>query len=152
MISQRTEIPDWVIRLRYFGILALWGLFFTLILRDYFAYPYDSSQPYGQNTPGTLPIILTLMGVELVVLIAILRPQSYAESWRRMVLALLIFAPWTMLSFIATMHAGGIITLHTLWLLVLSASLLLLGFISVLTNLFRTKAQQPKPKTNLTPN
>ena len=55
-------------------------------------------------------------------LLAILRPWSYDRSWGRALVAWILLAPWNALSMIMSMHQGGIIVLHWMWL-----CLLLLG-------------------------
>jgi hypothetical protein len=86
---------------------------------------------YGENLPGEAVRTLILLTVEVLVLHGILRPHSYRHSWRRALLALAAFAPWTFLYFVAGQHAGLINTDHLLWLACIVVSLMWLTMLSV---------------------
>jgi hypothetical protein len=77
----------------------------------------EGTRAYGHNQFGALANGIMLTVLELVVLLAILRPWSYDRSWGRSLVAALLLLPVTAFSMLMTMHAGGIITLHFLWTL-----------------------------------
>ena len=93
--------------------------------------PFDptltDTRRYGHNHEGALPQMAALALAELAVLYLVLAPGSAVRSVWRAVVALLMFAPWTLFSLFMTMHAGGIVGLHALWLLVVD-----LGIVVVL--------------------
>ena len=112
-----------------FGLLVLWFVttywMFQLNLADTFNPSLAGTTAiYGHSGPDDLKNMIILSAIELVVLYLILRPWSYQRSWSRSFMALLLFAPWTVLSMIVSMHTGSILTLHWLWLLVLDIVLL----------------------------
>ncbi len=59
---------------------------------------------------------LVRLTIEVLVLFAILRPISYAQSWQRALAALGLLLPWTFFNFVAGQHAGPVSTSHTFWL------------------------------------
>ena len=75
------------------------------------------SIPYGHNHAGDLNVVIMTMAVEITVLFLILRPLSYNLSWGRVLLALILAVPLTLLSLISTMHAGFVIITHAMWCL-----------------------------------
>lgn len=107
--------------------VALWAITAALMTRSYLQDPYDPSRTgtsaYGHNHQGALLHGLGLSLVELIVLLAVLRPWSYLRAWPRALGALALLVPWTGLSALLTMHAGGVVALHLAWLLVLVGTL-----------------------------
>jgi hypothetical protein len=100
--------------------------------------PYDPARTgtaaYGHNGEGGLSFGLALTGVEALVLLVALRPWSYtARSWARPLVTLGAALPWTLLSALLTMHAGGIIAIHLLWLLAAVVALAALTVATALT-------------------
>ncbi len=75
------------------------------------------SRAYGQNLPGELTRNLLMMAVETMVLLAILRPWSFRNSWGRASIAWVIVTPYALLYFAVTMHSGPISTAHAFWLI-----------------------------------
>lgn len=65
-----------------------------------------------------------VLSVEVLVLYLILRPWSYCASWGRAAVAFLLFAGWTVLGGIGTMHSGRIGTFHWAWLFLVTMGLL----------------------------
>jgi hypothetical protein len=114
---------------RVAALPALWAITAALMVRDHVADAYDSTRTgtdsYGHNHDGALLQGLGLTLLELVIIYALLRPRTYERSWSRPLGALFLLVPWTGLSMIMTMHAGGIVALHFLWL----ASLVLILFV-----------------------
>lgn len=100
--------------------------------RDYLADPpsaaWVGTQAYGHNHEGALVQGLVFTAIELVVLLALLRPWSYDRAWGRALVTLLLLAPWTLFAMMMTMHAGGVLVLHFLWLALLCV-LVLLGLV-----------------------
>lgn len=111
-------------RARYLALVGAWVATVLLAIRDDALDPYDPSlegtAQYGHNSEGVLGLVLPLTVVELVVALAILRPASYRASWLRAGAAFLVFAAWSVVSLLATMHAGGVIALHALWVMALA--------------------------------
>jgi len=112
------------IRARYLALVGAWAATAILALRDDALDPYDPSlvgtAQYGHNSEGILAFVLPLTVVELAVALAILRPASYHASWLRAGAAFLVFAAWSLVSLMATMHAGGVMALHALWVMALA--------------------------------
>lgn len=91
-----------------------------MMVRSYLGDPPDPSREgtaaYGHNHAGALVDGLLWSASEVVILYAILRPWSYRRSWGRAAGALALLLPWTAMSMVLTMHAGGVVVLHFLWL------------------------------------
>lgn len=98
--------------------LAMATAFWMVI--DYLADPFEPSlsgiSAYGHNHQGALIQGLVLTAIEFAAVSLILRPWSRPPSWRRAASALALFLPWTAFSLFLTMHAGGVMTVHFLWL------------------------------------
>jgi len=131
---------------RRFSILGpaiLWLLLLALMIQDWVADPYNpglrSTAAYGHNQEGALFQGVLWSTMELAVLYVILRPWSFRASWGRVLLALLLFLPWTSVSVMAVMHSGGVFVLHVFWLLVVSFSLIAVALASGLQALLRKK-------------
>lgn len=107
-----------ILRIGWLPLLAV--LTAAAMIRSWIGDPYrpevELRDQYGHNGEGALVRGLVLVAIELVVLLAILRPWSYHRSWGRALAAAIALAPWTLLSTVLTMHAGGVISLHALWL------------------------------------
>lgn len=67
--------------------------------------------------------MLQRSAIETALLVAILRPWSFVRSRGRLVLALAVFVPWTLLRLVVGMHAGPIALRHDLWLLLVCLGL-----------------------------
>ena len=61
------------------------------------------------------------------------------RSWRRSGLTLLLAAPWSAYSLLLTMHGGGVIALHLLWMLVLVGILTVLAIAGALSALVSSR-------------
>lgn len=120
--------------MRIVGLLLLWAATVAAMIYDHLSDPFDATRvgtdAYGHNTPGTLGVCLGATFLELMLILMILRPDSYLRSWGRPIVALLVLAPLIGLSLMMAMHAGNILLLHLLWLLVLAALCVLLVLIS----------------------
>lgn len=129
---RNTPGPGWALRVA--GLACLWLAVVVMMVRDDLRDPFNAALEgtarYGHNHEHALVegILWTLS--ELVLLYAILRPWSYRRSWGRALGALALLVPWTGLSMVMTMHAGGIVALHFLWLLLVTllvAGVLVIG-------------------------
>ncbi|HEY8374888.1 MAG TPA: hypothetical protein VIK91_00310 [Nannocystis sp.] len=100
----------------------------ALMYRDWLADPHDPSRTgtaaYGHNHAGAFPQLAVWALVELVVLYAVLAPGSARAGVGRAAVALGLVLPWALMSLMLTMHAGGIMVLHALWVVALSAGTL----------------------------
>ena len=111
-------------------IPVAWALVAALMGQSWRSDPYDpgltGTSAYGHNGEGALSTGLVLTGIEALVLLVALRPWSYsARAWWRPLTVLPLAIPWTLLSAVLTMHAGGIIAIHLLWLVLVCAALVL---------------------------
>ncbi len=107
--------------------LALWGVTVALMAHNWQIDPFDpaleGTARYGHNHEGALAELVLWTAVELVVLYVVLAPGAARPgSWRALT-ALLLFTPWTLLSLLFMMHAGGVVALHGLWLMVVDAAI-----------------------------
>ena len=111
-------IKFWVARL---WPLALFAGAVALMITSWQADPFDPSlegtRRYGHNHDGALVEIGLWTLAELVILYAVLAPGSVGRRVWRAIAALLLFAPWTLVSLLLVMHAGGILGIHALWLM-----------------------------------
>ncbi len=119
---------------RVVGLLLLWAATVAAIVLDHLGDPYDETrvgtEVYGHNAPGTLGVVLGATFLELLIILIILRPGSYLRSWGRPLSGLVVLAPLIGLSLVMSMHAGGILLIHLLWLAVLATLCVLLVLIS----------------------
>jgi hypothetical protein len=97
--------------------------------------PYDptltDTHAYGHNAEGALQFGIGVSLVELLVLIAVLRPWKPGPAWGRLLVALGLLLPWALFSAVLTMHSGDVILIHFLWLGVLVVALGVALFVSV---------------------
>ena len=116
---------------------ALWAATAFMMARDWAADPYDPSlvgtSSYGHNGEGALVDMLAMSAIELAVLVAILRPWSYDRSWGRALLAAALLLPWTAVSMMLSMHAGGIVLLHFMWLFLALVGLVVTFLVSAIS-------------------
>ena len=99
----------------------------ALMYVDWLGDPFDptleGTRRYGHNHEGALWQMASWVAAELVVLYLVLAPGSAGRSVGRAIAALLVFAPWTLFSMFMTMHAGGIVALHWLWLMLVDVGI-----------------------------
>jgi hypothetical protein len=126
--------------------LVLWAATVTLMVRDDRRDPFraalEGTARYGHNHDGALTTGIVLATLEAVVLIGILRPWSYDRSWARAAVALVLWLPWTALSMVFTMHAGGVLLIHFLWLFALLCALVVTIIWSAIALLLRPRRAQ----------
>ncbi|MBZ5708692.1 hypothetical protein [Nannocystis pusilla] len=122
-MSTSASASAWT-RTRYLALVGAWAATVILAIRDATLDPPDPSRigtaQYGHNSEGALAVVLSLTVLELAVALAILRPASYHAAWPRAAAAFLVFAAWSVASLLATMHAGGVVALHALWVMALA--------------------------------
>jgi len=101
--------------------VALYAAVLSLMVMNWQRDPFDpaltGTASYGHNHDGALSQMALWALAELVVLHLVLAPGAPAAGSWRAVAALLGFAVWTLFSLMITMHAGGIVGLHALWLM-----------------------------------
>lgn len=139
---------------RIAGVVALvaWWLFIVVRMwmdaqRDPGPTGLPNDIPNWHNRPGHLQWFATCSAVELLVVLLILRPHTYARSWRRALAALALLTPWTFFFMVMLMHSGGIMYYHVLWLLVLWSVLALLALASgIAAFVGRRAARLPHPE------
>jgi hypothetical protein len=120
---------------RVAALPLFWALTALLMARDWANDPYDpTNDRYGHNHEGALTDGLVMTSVELVVLVAILRPWSYDRSWVRSLVATVLLAPWTMLSMMMSMHAGGIVFIHLFWIFLVLVGLSVTFLVSAISH------------------
>ena len=90
-----------------------------LMIDSYIRDPPDPSligtAAYGHNSEGSLLTMGIASAVELAILYAIVRPWSFHRSIGRLALAVALLVPWAFVSVVITMHAGGVVAIHLLW-------------------------------------
>lgn len=105
-------------------LVLLWITAAAAMVLDHRGDPYDPARSgtavYGHNGPDSLWLGLVVTFVELLIVWAILRPGSYQRSWGRAAIGLGLLGPWLVVSLMATMHAGGIVVIHLLWVFTLT--------------------------------
>jgi hypothetical protein len=100
-------------------IATAWPMAAFLILAAY-AEPdsFDATaSQLGMNWPGDLLRALGGSAIETALLALILRPWSFRDSIGRLVLALVLFAPWTAFVMLKVGRGGSVIGAHWFWLL-----------------------------------
>jgi apolipoprotein N-acyltransferase len=84
----------------------------------------EGTRRYGHNHEGALRDGAVASLVELAVVYVVMQPwKTGGRAWLRGLIALMAFVPWTLLSAVLTMHAGGVVMIHLLWLLALDVVL-----------------------------
>src|SRR5262245_8218170 len=113
---------------RYAVLLGMWLGTVLLMLQDYAGDPYDplrtGTSAYGHNSQDILGTVLPLTVGEILFALIILRPRSYRASWGRAVLAFVVLFAWGLFSLAISMHAGGVVMLHGLWVVALALACL----------------------------
>jgi hypothetical protein len=120
-------------RLRTLIVAASWPVLVALALWARARSPIDpSGSGRGQNWAGDLEQVAVVGAVEVIVLLAILRPWSYRRSWGRAFGAAVLYGLYGLLSFVAGMHSGSIVGMHELWLLAIAATMVVSALVSLL--------------------
>jgi hypothetical protein len=127
--TRMTKIP--ASKWRHTWLAAAWALGALLVVWGSTRGTFDAtSRQYGANWPGDLRRAFIELGVETGALYLILRPWSYAASWKRALSAFVLFVPWTMLGGFGTIHAGRVASYHFLWLVIMTVGLFAMTIIS----------------------
>lgn len=117
-----------LVRARYAALVGLWAAATILALVDAAGDPFDptleGTARYGHNSEGILLKVLPMMAIELALALALLRPGSYDRAWPRAAAAFVVFAAWGLTSLVLTMHAGGVVVVHALWVVALALACL----------------------------
>ncbi len=137
---------------RNLALPALWVILVALMARSYFIFdPPDPSltgtAAYGTNAEGYFTTFAVMSLVELAVFTAVLRPWSYRRSIWRAVAALALAIIWLGPSSLITMHAGSVIALHLLWVLILNVLFSALA-VWTLVALLRHRREPPPAALN----
>jgi hypothetical protein len=125
------------IALRAIPFVLLWlaGLIFAAKMNFVFDYiERDKRIGHIDSALHVLPWITA----EIIVLYALLRPNTFHLSWGHSLVALLVFAPWAYLHLMMVMHSPGWHIAHTLWLLTVNVALVTLTTGCIATRLFRS--------------
>jgi hypothetical protein len=113
---------------RTLPLLLLWAVTAGWMVESYVRDPYDPTLEgtvrYGHNGEGALQLGIVVSLVELLALLAVLRPWKAGPAWGRLLAAFVLLVPWSLFSAVMCMHAGGVIVIHLFWL---GAVLLALG-------------------------
>ncbi len=137
--------------LRTFGLAAIWALAAAWMVLDGLRDPYDpaleGTRRYGHNHPGALREGLLASLVELAVLYVVLQPwRKSGRAWLRVLAMLVPLVPWTLFSGVLCMHAGGIVAIHFLWLVVVV--LVLVGALAASAGAAVARRWRPRPTTD----
>jgi hypothetical protein len=108
---------------RYFYIFA-WLAAVALYIRSGFV---SDSYAVLNNLPVD-PVrdvqVFSLISVfECIVLMLVIRPWSFQNSWGRLLAALALFFPWFVICFFTLMHAPPVQGAHAIWLLMVVVAL-----------------------------
>jgi peptidoglycan/LPS O-acetylase OafA/YrhL len=111
------------------AVALAWPLAALMILVGWQGGDVDpTASRYGQDWPGDLAFELRRSAIEAALLVVVVRPWSFARSrWRRwrLVLALVLFLPWTLLGLMTGLHSGPSRHYHDLWLMIVCMGLLI---------------------------
>ncbi len=126
----------WTRLLRLWGLPCGWCVLAFFMFTDWYSNPPDptlsGTDAYGTNQPGALRFGIIASLIELGVVLAMLRPWAEARVWPWEVGAWVLVTSWLAVSMFLSMHGGGVVFLHLVWVGVLkvwiSAHLLSLFF------------------------
>ena len=102
---------------------------------------YPPPDPYPYPIDAVL-LTAMVMGAELALFWAILRPRSYRRSWARSLVATTVFLPWGLLSAAGVMHTPGYVSAHAvcaLFLAIVASCTLATTLVSTLLRLARKR-------------
>jgi hypothetical protein len=118
-------------------LLVVWAGGVVWMLVDDAHDPLDPSRTgtanYGHNGAGIFAHGVLAMSLELLVLALLLRPGARGgRLWLRALLVGLPLLPYTAFSFLLTMHGGGVLMIHALWVAVACLYVLATGVIAAI--------------------
>jgi len=90
---------------------------------------------------GSILTCIAVTGLESLVLYAIIRPASYAQSWKRSGGAVLLFLPWFLVCAVLLMHQPAYVFAHFLWLLIVNLVLGVMCIFAVVSRVLGHTAQ-----------
>ncbi len=89
--------------------------------------------------------ILLIVLIETIILLAILRPNSYRPpNWLRVVLAFILFCAWSFFLLLSVIHSGSLYIVHLFCLIILDVSLFALLIMALGIFTFSLPNQPPK--------
>lgn len=89
-------------------------------------------RPFAINTGEELMKWGALTLLEAVVLSFIIRPWSFHDHWKRLILSIFLLIPYSVLFFVGSMHSSSMFGTHVLWLLnIMMAFVIILSSISL---------------------
>jgi hypothetical protein len=100
-------------------VIGTLALMWRSALRDPGPTGLPNDLRYLHNFPGDLPQNAILVLIEAAIALLLIRPWSYNRNSGRALVAAVVFVPWLLLNLMFMIHSGGIMVLHTLWLLAL---------------------------------
>ena len=110
---------SWLVACLLAAVVATLALMWLSALRDPGPTGLPHDLKYLHNFPHDLRKNAVLVLIEAVVVLLLIRPWSYNRDSGRTLIAALVFTPWLLLNLVFMIHSGGIMALHTLWLLAL---------------------------------
>jgi uncharacterized protein (DUF2062 family) len=119
-------------RSKILPVYALIGLIAAIVC-GFFPNPASHADPalFIYET-GTVLIVSGLMTVQTVLLMAILRPATYSNSWGRALLALIVSFVAAALGAIGSMHQPPAWGAYAMWVLVMFLTTFMMTWISAL--------------------
>jgi hypothetical protein len=113
----------WQVALLIATVVGTLVLMWRSALRDPGPTGLPNDLRYSHNFPGDFRRNAIQLLIEAVIALLLIRPWSYQRSSGRVLIAAALFAPWVLLNLMFLIHSGGIMVLHTVWLLIVWLSL-----------------------------
>ena len=108
-------------KIHLFWLPILWVVTVLLMVWDFFyKNPPLLDQDYGMNGPNDFFVILGLTIVEMSVVWISIHLLNKRGSFLYFSVAVMSLIFWTMINIFLTLHGGGVVMLHLLWLMVLT--------------------------------
>lgn len=116
--------------------LLLLGMTLHVRYRDPFG-PSLAHPGYGENLPGDVASNMIWGACETIVLLVILWPWRPQSIRARLLIALILYVPWTLLLMTVFMHGGSITATLVVWRLGLILLLIVTSLVLALRSDFR---------------
>lgn len=94
----------------------LWVIIIITMIQTVDAQPPSGGDERGANVAGVLTFGIIATGVEFLMFSLLTRAWFTRASGGALVLTWGVFAPWTLLSVLMSLHGGSVLLLHLLWL------------------------------------